>query len=496
VAAGTRQVGVYNILMWRSPIFWRLFGTSAVLVAVAVVFLTWLMTQRLEAQMTDGMRGQLESETRLIGDLRFAGFGVAVVMILLALVASFLIARRLRAPLGELTGAAQAVAQGDYGARARVVATGEIGNLVTTFNAMSAASAQHIARMDQDRQQLRAIFKSMIEGVLVLDADENVQFLNEAAGQMFALPLESAPGKKLWQLLRHRQLSEVVSRILASDEPFRGELEWNSTGQRVFAVHGARLPGEPLRGAVLVFHDITPLRMLEQVRQDFVANVSHELKTPLAAIQATVETLLDGALTDPQHNTRFLERIRENAERLHRLVQDLLTLRRIESGQDTLELQPIALQTVVDACVSRQRDRAESKNLSLVQTPPADPVSTLADEEALAEILENLVDNAIKYTPAGGRITLRWFAEGDEAIVQVADTGVGIPSKDLPRIFERFYRVDRARSRALGGTGLGLSIVKHLAQSLGGSVSAGSEIGRGSVFTVRLPLADNSVWAT
>jgi two-component system phosphate regulon sensor histidine kinase PhoR len=237
-----------------------------------------------------------------------------------------------------------------------------------------------------------------------------------------------------------------------------------------------------------VFHDITQLRKLERVRQDFVANVSHELKTPLAAIAAIVETLLDGALRDPDHNVAFLERIRENADRLRRLVLDLLTLGRIESGQETLELQTVSLSHAVDDCCARHAQAAAAKGLKLEQVGVPYAVAALADSDALNEILDNLVDNAIKYTPAG-TITLRWFADGNKAVLQVEDTGVGILEKDVPRIFERFYRVDKARSRALGGTGLGLSIVKHLAQTLGGSVTARSEVGRGSVFEVRLPRA-------
>ena len=329
----------------------------------------------------------------------------------------------------------------------------------------------------------------MVEGVLVLDGEQTILFANEAASQLLGMPLPSAQGQKIWKVFRNRQLNEAVDKILASDEPYGCDLEWTGGDRRALALQGARLPGEPHRGAVLVFHDIMHLRKLETVRQDFVANVSHELKTPLAVIQATVETLLDGAMQDPEHNVRFLERIRENAERLHRLVLDLLTLGRIESSQAPLELKSNPLQAAVEACLSRHADRAKAKALRLIAAPAMEPVFALADEEALAEILDNLVDNAIKYTPAAGTITLRWFAEDQQAILQVADTGVGIPDKDLPRVFERFYRVDKARSRELGGTGLGLSIVKHLMQALGGTVTAESCVGHGSTFTIRVPRA-------
>jgi two-component system phosphate regulon sensor histidine kinase PhoR len=426
------------------------------------------------------------TEIRWLHRVVWTATGITLVI---ALVLSIVIARRISAPLVKLSGAADSIARGDYGKKVLVSSFDEVGALAASFNAMSEACAAQIAQMNQDREQLRAIFRSMVEGVLVLDAQQTILFANEAASQLLGVALQSAQGQKVWQVFRLRQLNEAVEKILASDEPYRCDLEWTGSERRALALQGARLPGQPHRGAVLVFHDITHLRKLETVRQDFVANVSHELKTPLAAIQATVETLLDGAMHDAEHNVRFLERIRESGDRLHRLVQDLLTLARIESSQAPLELEPIALQLAVEACISRQGDRAKAKDLQLIAEPAPEPVAALGDEEALAEILDNLVDNAIKYTPAGGTITLRWFAEDREAILQVVDTGVGIPEKDLPRIFERFYRVDKARSRELGGTGLGLSIVKHLVQALGGTVAADSQVGRGSSFTIRIPRA-------
>lgn len=409
--------------------------------------------------------------------------------LLVALVASILIARRTTAPLVELADAADSIARGAYGKKVLVSTADEVGALATSFNAMSEACAVQIAQMEQDREQLRAIFRSMVEGVVVLDAGQTIVFANEATGRLLGAPLHAVQGQKIWQVLRHHQLHEAIERILTSSEPYQCDLEWNIPERRQLALQGARLPGSPHRGAVLVFHETTHLRKLETMRQDFVANVSHELKTPLAAIQAMVETLLDGAIQDPLHNMRFLERIRENAERLHRLVQDLLTLGRIESNYAEFELAPVDVHDALARCVSRHADRANTREIKLAFDPAPKSVFAVAEEDALAEILDNLVDNAIKYTPNGGKITLRAFPDQNETIVQVIDTGVGIPEKDLPRVFERFYRVDKARSRELGGTGLGLSIVKHLVQSLGGTVTASSQVGQGSVFSIRLPAA-------
>ena len=426
------------------------------------------------------------AEIRWLHRVVWTATGITLVI---ALILSMGIARRISAPLVKLSGAANSIAQGDYGKKVLISSSDEVGALATSFNAMSEACAAQIAQMDRDREQLRAIFRSMVEGVLVLDAEQTILFANEAASQLLGVPLPSAQGQKIWQVFRHRQLNEAIDKIFASDEPYRCDLEWTAFDRRALALQGARLPGEPHRGAVLVFHDITHLRKLETVRQDFVANVSHELKTPLAAIQATVETLLDGAMHDAEHNTKFLERIRESGDRLHRLVQDLLSLARIESTLAPLEMEPIVLQSAVEACIGRHADRAKAKNLQLIAEPAQVAVSALGDAEALAELLDNLVDNALKYTPERGTVTLRWFAEDRHAVLQVVDTGVGIPEKDLPRIFERFYRVDKARSRELGGTGLGLSIVKHLVHALGGTIAADSQIGVGSRFTVRIPLA-------
>jgi two-component system phosphate regulon sensor histidine kinase PhoR len=238
-------------------------------------------------------------------------------------------------------------------------------------------------------------------------------------------------------------------------------------------------------------HETTELRRLESLRRDFVANVSHELKTPLCSIKAYAETLRNGALNDREASVTFVERIMEQSDRLHHLILDMLSLARIESTQQVFEIEPIAVQEAVDACVDSHQAAAAAKQIMLVAESQHQGCFVRADQEGLREILDNLVDNAIKYTPEGGRVTIRWRAttDGKMASIEVEDTGIGIPVEELSRVFERFYRVDKARSRELGGTGLGLAIVKHLAQSFGGGVSATSESGRGSRFTVELPLA-------
>jgi two-component system phosphate regulon sensor histidine kinase PhoR len=272
---------------------------------------------------------------------------------------------------------------------------------------------------------------------------------------------------------------------------------------------------------VLVLHDTTDLRRLERLRQEFVANVSHELKTPLTVIKMDVESLQNGAAEDPAHRGPFLERLARQADRLHLLILDLLSLARIESGNEVFDFQSIDVEPLVLACVERVRPRAESKHQTLqiggesriedrscslpaaapgsaavdsgdprsaIRDPrSSSPVTVWADEEAIDQILDNLLDNAIKYTPDHGRVSVGWRRAGDQVIIEVSDTGIGIPAADLPRIFERFYRVDKARSRVMGGTGLGLAIVKHLVGAMRGSIRADARIGQGSTFTITLP---------
>ena len=424
------------------------------------------------------------------------GLGWAVAIAVAASAA--IVGWRRRAALAELSGGVEALGQGRPVRPVQTRVGGPVGRLARQFDEVAATLEGRIARLEQDRHQLRAVLSGMAEAVLAVDPRRRLVFANAGADRLFGLDGE-AVGRLVPELIRSPGVQQAVEATLTGPGPHRGEIgvvdrgsSQQAPAERVLAVQGTPLPGNPPSGAVLVFHDVTELRRLERMRQDFVANASHELKTPLASIKAYTETLLDWALTDEEVNVHFLNQIDEQADRLNRLILDLLSLARLESGQGAFEHGPIALAAVVRRCAEAHRDRAEAQGLRFVlDLAPAEGANAivLADEEALRQILDNLVDNAIKYTPEGGNVRVSCRLDDDDRVaLEVSDSGVGIPRDDLPRVFERFYRVDKARSRELGGTGLGLSIVKHMVQALDGQVSVASRVGVGSSFTVRLPL--------
>jgi two-component system, OmpR family, phosphate regulon sensor histidine kinase PhoR len=341
-------------------------------------------------------------------------------------------------------------------------------------------------QLQESTERLETVLGSMLEGVVAVDENQRVLFANRAARTLLDIEGANPVGRPVWEVLRHPRIDEVIRTVLSGGETPALEIDLPRK-HAVVAVIASRLPGSPSSGVVLVFHNVTELRRLENIRREFVSNVSHELKTPLTAIQAYTETLLDGALEEPEHRTRFVERIGEQANRLYALIQDLLRLARIESGENVFDVRSVAVKPVVEACVEEHSAVAQSKSQSIFMETSAADLNVLADEEGLHTILSNLIDNAVKYTQESGKIAVRWRADDGLAMIEVEDNGPGIPPEHQPRIFERFYRVDRARSRDVGGTGLGLSIVKHLVQEFGGGIEIRSQAGQGTTFSVRLP---------
>lgn len=345
---------------------------------------------------------------------------------------------------------------------------------------------QKVALLEGEKLLALAVLESMSEAVIAVDSSEKILFINLATERLFQLEQEKIAGKNLLEAIRNARLNDILLKTLRQNHPQSEEMEMLTPIFRFFQIQTASLAaeGKPV-GAIAVLHDVTRLKQLEQGRKEFVANVSHELKTPLASIRAAVETLLEGALEDPNHNRRFLETIQEDTGRLSHLIEDLLDLARIESREIPLQKQKILCKDIIEKILQSFQKSLQQKNISVEVQAGSECIT--ADPEQLRRAVGNLIDNAVKYNKPNGKIWIRTKTVSKWLQVEVEDTGIGIPEQDLPRIFERFYRVDKARSRDLGGTGLGLSIVKHIAEAHGGKVEVTSQIGKGSCFTLALP---------
>lgn len=350
--------------------------------------------------------------------------------------------------------------------------------------------SRHLRLAEVETKQ-QAVFNSMVEGLLILDENGRVQFANPALAQLFNLPRD-VHGRSLMETLRLHDLQMLAQRALQEGRVTGCEIRLPGDSPRVFQVNAAtvRDPDQALAGTILVFHDLSRLKQLESMRQEFVANVSHELRTPLSLIKGYVETLLDGAKDDPVITTKFLQTIEKHADRLTFLIDDLLTISQLESGQVAFNFQPLDLRAQAEQVLLDLGGRGTDRKVTVLNEVPAG-LTVRADGDRLQQVLFNLVDNAIKYGHLGGTVRMGGRARPDGVAIEgwVADNGPGIPPEAQDRIFERFYRVDRARSREQGGTGLGLSIVKHIIQSHGGEVRVESAPGRGTVFTYSLPAA-------
>lgn len=410
---------------------------------------------------------------------------IALGVCLAGLALTYWIVGRIARPIHTLTKAAQAITIGDYDYRVDARFQDEFQVLAEAFDHMSRELARRMEESLRYGDQLATVLGGMEEGVVAIDDEHLVLFANQAAQQLLEIKTDDVVQRPLGELIRHPEIQSAVENASEGGAD-RTELELGGPDRRILSLRISPLPGPTSSGLVLVFHDVTDLRRLERLRQEFVANVSHELKTPLSSIKAYAETLREGAIFDPEHNLAFVQRIEQQSDRLNELIVDLLSLARIESGQQPFDMVAVPLDRCVPEWVNLHAAAAEAKGVQLEVSSEAPPTQVRADEEGLRQIVDNLLANAIKYTPQGGQVRVRWYADGEWVVVEVQDTGIGIARADQERIFERFYRADKARSRELGGTGLGLSIVKHLALAFGGSVSVRSHLGEGSTFMVRL----------
>lgn len=397
----------------------------------------------------------------------------------------FLVSWSISRTLGDVVETAQSLAHGILDRKAGLLGGDQVGRLAESLNVMAERLRETLDAVTAEKDRMRVILDSMADGVIATDRWGAVILVNPVVEEVFGIDGESARGKSVLEVVRDYELDRLFRKALDSGEPVKEELRILTPEPRIFRVHITPLKS-PEGGVVALLRDITERRRLEQMRTEFVANASHELRTPLTSIRGFVETLLDGAVDDPQLARRFLRIIDEETRRLADLVEGLLNLARAEEKRTTFRRQPVMIRDLVERAVRMFEPQARQKGLELTVEMPSDLPAVEGEPDLLARVIINLLDNAVKFTPQGS-IRVRGRAVEGGVELEVEDTGVGIPEESLPRVFERFYRVDKARGREPGGTGIGLSIVKHVVEGHGGSVKAESQLGKGSKFTVFLP---------
>ncbi|MEI6215070.1 MAG: ATP-binding protein [Desulfuromonadales bacterium] len=417
--------------------------------------------------------------------------GATAVTILIALLFSYTLSSLTTKPLRDMADAAARIGYGDNKSKIPVVSDDEISFLATVLNDMSERIGDQVRCLSSETHRLDTILRSMGEGVMVAALDGTIIMINPAFRRLFSIT-GVVEGKKLLEISRHPDLQEAFSELVNKDvsELIR-EINIQPNDTTLFT-HWVPLDVDGDRqGIVAVFHDISDLKNAENIRRDFVANVSHELRTPVTIIKGYAETLLDGVIeSDPDRTRRFVEIISNHSERLTNLINDILTLSSLEAKDTVLELNSLDISSTLSKASMLLQERASQKNITIISEGISGILPRVsADQGRLEQVIINLLENAIKYTPEGGNVRLFTEDDGEYVKVSVKDTGIGIPFKDLPRIFERFYRVDEARTREQGGTGLGLAIVKHIVQLHGGTVSVTSEPGKGSLFSFTIKKA-------
>jgi two-component system phosphate regulon sensor histidine kinase PhoR len=418
----------------------------------------------------------------LVGtEVRGRVFAIGLSSSLLALLVAFFISRSLARRVSDLKRVAEGMLD-----RPHQPSSDDLGSLEDSLASVAKELRRLLDRLRFESARREAILSSMAEGVLAVDPDLRVTFCNTAFLKAIGFRGASFEGLSLLELVRDTGLHQLLREVLGSGESRNIRFKLSAAYGRTFEVQANPLAMPTGRGAIAILHDITELERLEQVRKDFVANVSHELRTPLAGVIGYADTLLDGALEDQANNRKFVEIIRSNAVRLNSIAADLLVLSDLESGSDP-DPEVISVENVLDAALVTVRSEARDRDVHLI-SENIENVFVSGSRLRLEQAILNLLANAIKFNKPGGEVRVSATVNGGHQVaIVIADTGVGIPSQDLPRIFERFYRIDKARSRQVGGTGLGLSIVKHVVERMNGAIEVESQLGRGSVFTLRLP---------
>ncbi|WP_319523862.1 two-component system histidine kinase PnpS [uncultured Desulfosarcina sp.] len=427
-----------------------------------------------------------------IGTLRTR---IAIGVLLVALLASgisWYVSRRISRPIEHMRDGARRFAQGELHHRLPLPATYEFSGLAESLNQMAEQLQQRMEEITSQRKNTEAVLSSMREGVIATDLEQRVISMNSAAAAMFATSLETLQGRSILEVIRNHEFREIMDRSLTNGESIESDILHHSNGrERTLNVQCTPLVDErhARMGGLVVISDVTQLRRLENMRRDFAASVSHEIKTPLTAIKGFVETLNTGDLDDREETRRFLEIIDKHVNRLATIIEDLMQLSRIEQDDEfqQIGLEPARIKDVLKAAIGFCAESIQNKSVD-VQLSCEEDLSGTIDATLLEQAAVNLLDNAVKYSPENSPVRIEALTADNEIQIRFTDQGMGIAKKHLPRLFERFYRVDKARSRKLGGTGLGLAIVKHIAQAHGGRITVESELGQGSTFTLHLPV--------
>jgi two-component system phosphate regulon sensor histidine kinase PhoR len=431
---------------------------------------------RVALALTD-VEKNVNSLTRTIV---FASLLTALMVILL----TAFVTRQITRPLRQITKATEAMAKGNVAQGVAINTNDELGKLGHAFNKMTSQLAQSKMLTNAEKSRLEVVLTNLADGIIMTGSDGNVVLTNPAAARLFDFIPMQAQGSSLIQLVRDHEIEGLYKRSLATGQEESNQLETNDG--RFLNVISAPLSADEPGGALLLFQDLSQMRSLQTMRQEFVANVSHDLRTPLAGIKAIVETLQDGAIDDKKIAMDFLAKVDAEIDGLTQLVNELMQLSRIESGRDKLEMKPTDINLLLHETMSRLYPQAERQHLIINEQLATDLPAVKVDDQRLKQVIINILHNAIKFTAAGGQITVTSQQEGGTVVVHIADTGIGILEDDLPHIFERFYKADKSRSGA--GNGLGLAIAKHIIQAHGGSIWAQSTPGQGSVFSFSLPL--------
>ena len=410
--------------------------------------------------------------------------------ILFTAIFAYYLARRLAAPIVEVTGFANAVANGVLDHRILRSGKGELGVLARSLNSMADSFVRLLAEAKNGQAELRTILTSMSEGVIATDAQKKILLVNESASRLLLFPREQAEGKPIWELIRQEGIIKCLDEVAASGQrrQFQAELSPGQYLEITICPFVYPQPSTSAPGFIIVTHDVTQTMRYQELRKEFVANVSHELRTPLTVIKGFVETLRDGAINDPQKRDEYLATIERHATQLGNLVTDLLELSRLENQAGLPRRTSVDLNGLIRKAMEMLQPAIAAKTHKVDAKLPEQTPPVAGNSDYLERAVINLLENAIKYTPAGGQISIALSTDAKHAIIEVVDNGIGIPAADISRLFERFYRVDRSRSREMGGTGLGLAIVKHVVQAHGGSVEVTSELNVGSRFRIILPL--------